>query len=297
MWNVRMARRYVRACELVKHPAVVPFVDVGTSGGHHYLAWPLIEGETLAARVARDGPLAPEEAAYYAERVADALAACHEQGLVHGLVNPANVMIGADKQVYLLDSGIGALLAQSGDEQSLIHTLGQTSLLTGGVDCGSPESILDPAQRTPAGDQYSLGCTLFFLLTGRFPFEGPPVQKMTAHQFEVPPDLCVLVPEVPEELAAIVVRLLQKSPDHRFALTADVAEALRSFAVAPEPRQETPAPLPKLPTRVALVDEPAEPPAEPAPAVRGRDRVSAMLIGVILVVGVLAGLAAGWLLK
>src|SRR5438874_1633574 len=71
MWNVRIARRKVRAFEQCKHPAVVPFVDVGTSGGMHYLAWPLVEGETLDKIVEREGKLAPERAALYAMQTAE----------------------------------------------------------------------------------------------------------------------------------------------------------------------------------------------------------------------------------
>src|SRR3954451_23906629 len=73
MWNVRIARRKVRVFEQCKHPAVVPFVDVGTSGGMHYLAWPLVEGETLSQLVSREGKLQPGRAAFYALQAAEGL--------------------------------------------------------------------------------------------------------------------------------------------------------------------------------------------------------------------------------
>src|SRR4051812_40307749 len=85
MWNVRLARRKVRAFEACRHPAVVPFIDVGTSGGMHYLAWPLVEGEVLDKKVQAGGKLAPGLAAHYALQIAEGLETCHQQGLIHGL--------------------------------------------------------------------------------------------------------------------------------------------------------------------------------------------------------------------
>src|ERR671929_272011 len=81
MWNVRIARRKVRAFEQCRHSSVVPFVDVGTSGGMHYLAWPLVEGETLDKAVAREGKLSPSQAALYAAQTAEGLDLSHQQGL------------------------------------------------------------------------------------------------------------------------------------------------------------------------------------------------------------------------
>src|SRR5438876_11201174 len=79
MWNVRIARRKVRAFEQCPHPAVVPFVDVGTSGGMHYLAWPLVEGETLEKFVEREGPLGVEQAVKFAVQAAEGLEVAHQQ--------------------------------------------------------------------------------------------------------------------------------------------------------------------------------------------------------------------------
>src|SRR5436190_2039041 len=79
MWNVRIARRKVRAFEQCRHPAVVPFVDVGTAGGMHYLAWPFVEGETLDKVVQRQGKMTAAQAVHYALQVAEGLDICHQQ--------------------------------------------------------------------------------------------------------------------------------------------------------------------------------------------------------------------------
>src|SRR5437879_3889550 len=84
MWNVRIARRKVRCFEACRHPAVVPFVDVGTAGGMHYLAWPFVEGEGVDKLVQAQGQLSPGLAAHSALQVADGLELCHLQALLHG---------------------------------------------------------------------------------------------------------------------------------------------------------------------------------------------------------------------
>ena len=184
MWNVRLARRQVRSFGQFTHPAVVPFVDVGTAGGLHYLVWPLVEGDTLESLVQQQGQLAPQQAALYGVQVAQGLTLAHQNNLFHGLVKPSNIMVGSDNQARILDFGIGSLLVEN-EGESLVDTMSTANTLTSGLDCASPESIMEPTNRTPAGDQYSLGCVLYYCLTGRVPFpDGAAVEKMMAHQFK-----------------------------------------------------------------------------------------------------------------
>ena len=97
-----------------------------------------------------------------------------------------------------------------------------------GLDCASPESIMDPTNLTPAGDQYSLGCVMYYCLTGRFPFpEGTAAEKMIAQQTREPESLQKLVPEIPAGLLAVVNKLMEKSPANRYATTGGTIEALR----------------------------------------------------------------------
>jgi len=230
MWNVRLARRQVRGFSQFTHPAVVPFVDVGTAGGQHYLVWPLVEGETLEARVLRDGRLSNEVTAVLMTQIAQGLAAAHGHGLFHGQLKPSNILIGQDGQARLLDFGIGSLLAEN-EGESLVDTMSTANTLTSGLDCASPESIMEPTNRTQAGDQYSFGCVLYFCLAGRYPFgEGTAVEKMMAHQFKQPTPLRELTKGVPDGLVTIIDRLMQKSADGRYAGVDEVVEALHPFA-------------------------------------------------------------------
>src|SRR5205814_8534396 len=128
----------------------------------------------------------PEGTARVGVQVANGLAVCHQNNLFHGLLKPSNVLVGRNHQAMILDFGIGSLLAEN-EGESLVDTMSTANTLTSGLDCCSPESILEPTNRTPAGDQYSLGCSLYYCLTGRFPFsEGSAVEKMMAHQFKDP---------------------------------------------------------------------------------------------------------------
>ncbi|HEV2947274.1 MAG TPA: protein kinase [Gemmataceae bacterium] len=273
MWNVRIARRQVRLFDQCKHPSVVPFVDVGTAGGTHYLAWPLVEGEGLDHLVQREGKLPPGLSARIGMQAAEGLDICHRNNLVHGLLKPSNLMMGTDNQVRILDFGIGSLLAES-EGESLVDTMSTANSLTSGLDCASPESIMDPTQRTPAGDQYSLGCVLYFCLTGQYPFpEGTAVEKMMAHQTKQPPAIKDVSPETPDELVAVVDRLMQKAPAARYGSVADAMEALRPLASeSPEPGSKYAAqPIVQVPpnglaTLAPEVTRPAPAPSRPAVA-------------------------------
>ncbi|MCE9531956.1 MAG: protein kinase [Planctomycetes bacterium] len=231
MWNVRLARRQVRAFSQFSHEGVVPFVDVGTSGGLHYLVWPFIEGETLEAKVERDGKLKPEMVAKVGFQIAQALNICHQNGIFHGLIKPSNVMITRDGQAKMLDFGIGSLLVEN-EGESLVDTMSTANTLTSGLDCSSPESIMEPTNRTTAGDQYSLGCVLYFALAGRYPFpDGTAVEKMMAHQFKQPQSLREIVAGAPEGLIEVIERLLQKAPDARFSGVDELVDNIQMHVV------------------------------------------------------------------
>ncbi len=272
MWNVRIARRRVRDFEQFQHPAVVPFVDVGTAGGMHYLAWPLVEGVPLERLVKEQGKLTPANAAMVALQTAEGLEACHSRDIFHGLLKPSNLLMAPERQVKILDLGVGALLSQT-EGESVVDTMSTANTMVSGLDCASPESILDPAAMGPASDQYSLGCVLYFCLTGDYPFpSGNAVEKMMAHQTKQPTPIRELSPDVPEDLVRVVDRLMQKTPASRYVSMSDVVSALRPFArdaslvapsVAPSPR--APHPVSKqAATPVPPIRKPDDPVARPA---------------------------------
>jgi serine/threonine protein kinase len=269
LWNVRLARRWVKQFAQCKHPSVVAFVDVGTSGGLHYLAWPFVEGRSLDRAVAAKGKLPHGQAALIALQTAEALYMCHQLGLYHGLLKPSNLMIDHDGRLRLLDCGVGCLLGHSPDE-SMVDTMSTANAIVAGLDCASPERIADPKDVTPIGDQYSLGCVLYYLLTGGFPFPGKAaVEKMVGHQLKQATPVRELEPGVPEGLAAVVARLMEKDPAARYAGTLEMVEALRPFAEIPKRRLSRPVPTLKMPPGRSA-------PAAPSPAGPTRPPVAAV---------------------
>jgi serine/threonine protein kinase len=256
----------LRAFARFRHPVLVPIINIGTMGKRTCLIWPFVEGdENLDDLVKRKGKLTPRQAVSLLLPVVEGLHAAHQAGLYHGLLKPSDILVGPGRAVRLLDFGIGFLLATRGAE-SLIDTMTNSKALNAGLDCASPESILDSSNRTPWGDQYSLGCVLYFCLTGQFPFPRKTmVEKMVAHQEQQATPVTQLNPEVPRRLAAVVERLMAKAPEDRYADLEEVAADLRGALAAARPPVKKPA-------------------AKPAPAAR-RHPLSNPLV--------LAGIAAG----
>jgi serine/threonine-protein kinase len=279
--NLKSLAAKVEALKQVRHPRVSAMMDVGTIREWAYTVYPYLEaGEKLDALVRRLGRLAPRQAVQIAMQIASGLQSYHQHGLFHGLLKPNEVVIGTDRRVRLLDFGVGFLLACERGK-SLLSTTTNGKAMARGLDCASPESILDPLDRTPLGDQYSLGCILYFCLTGQYPFpDENPVKKMMAHQFEAPVSVQHLVPELPDRLAEIVERMLAKRPEDRYAGMDEVIEELQELSadpralpsVAPKARPlDVVRPSDRLvENQTAPVCLPAEEPEEkPNPTVRG----------------------------
>src|SRR5438067_2369417 len=158
----------------------------------------LIDRGQLDQVVAARAKLSAGQAAQFALQIAEGLEITHAQTLFHGLLKPSNIMVGTEGQVHILDFGIGCLLAET-EGESLVDTMSTANSVSSGLDCASPESIMDPTNLTPSGDQYSLGCVMYFMLTGRYPFpDGSAAEKMMAHQFKQPQSLAELAPETPK---------------------------------------------------------------------------------------------------
>lgn len=231
-WDANRAKEVVRGFASCQHPGVVPFADVGTSGNLHYLAWPLVHGVPLEHLIQQQGQLAPGLAAHYGLQVAEALEYCHRLGLVHGLLKPSNLLVSDGHQVRIVDFGIRSIL----NETELMDTL-VGAKVSGGLDCASPESIQEPTNQSPASDRYSVGCILYFGLTGEFPFQRETTarEKIFAHQRKQPVPLRERCPDVPVALADVVHKLLRKFPEERYANSSELVAALRPFAVMPIP--------------------------------------------------------------
>src|SRR5262249_38612418 len=190
-----------RALARLRHPRIVPVYEAGCAGDRHYIAMALIEGRSLAERLA-DGPLPLPQAGEVVAGLAEALAYAHDQGVVHRDVKPANVRLDGHGAVYLMDFGIA--YRPDSDEVPVPP----------GTILGTPAYIAPEQARggqvavLPASDQYSLGAVLYELLCGRPPFNGPPSYVLFHTIHHDPPAPRTVAPKVPRRLAAICLKAL-----------------------------------------------------------------------------------------
>jgi serine/threonine protein kinase len=230
----RAVARFYREIEAVgrlKHPNIVAARDAGEADGVHYLIMELVDGADLARLLEQLGPLPIPDACELVRQAAVGLQHAHEHRLVHRDVKPSNLMLAADGQVKVLDLGLARLLP---DEPAPGQDQTPSAWMVGTWDYLAPEAVTGGRPVDARSDLYSLGCTLYKLLTGRVPFGKPtyeaPLQRVLARLQEPVPSVRQHRPEVPEELAALVHRLLARDPAERFASAAALAEALRPFA-------------------------------------------------------------------
>jgi len=224
--------RFVREAEVVaqvRHRGVVPLFDAGIAGDQAYVVMDLIEGESLAARIERDGAMPPRHASFIVRELADALVAVHAQGVLHRDVKPANVILGrvddgAERPV-LVDFGAAHLLRSENSDAPL--TL--RGELIGTPAYMAPEQI-EGVRLDERADVYALGVLLYECLSGRRPFDGTTWQatllSVTRGRY-VP--LRSVNPAVPRALDVIVRRAMHFSPAARYASATSLRDALDDY--------------------------------------------------------------------
>jgi eukaryotic-like serine/threonine-protein kinase len=230
--------REAQATARLDHPNIVRAIEIHRDENRHFLVMEYVDGALLADLVSQSGPFFQvERACTYARQTAQGLQHLHQAGLVHRDIKPSNLIVDRSGTVKILDLGL-ALIVNSAEVLTL-HVLGTPDYL-------APEQCRDSHRVDIRADIYSLGATLFFLLTGRPPFpDGDPVDKLLSHQTKEPPSIRSLRPDVPAELDQVVMRMLAKLPAERFPTPADVAVALQPWARA-EPWPPAEAELPRL---------------------------------------------------
>ncbi len=228
--------REARSASRLDHEHVIRVTDFGVSDdGLLFLVMELLDGESLGALVGR-GALEPRRAATLAQAIAQALAHAHEQGVVHRDLKPDNVFLarrGNRSVVKVLDFGLAKIGSELGAGPSITKA---------GVVFGTPEYMAPEQAEGLAidarSDLYSLGVILYQMLVGELPFRAPSfLALLSKHVEEVPEPPRVRAPErgIPEELEAVVLKLLEKSPAARYQSAAELVDALGPFADAPPP--------------------------------------------------------------
>jgi serine/threonine-protein kinase len=215
-----------KAIASLNHPNIVLAYDIDNEGDVHYIVMEYVEGIDLQGLVRRDGPLPPAQAALLLAQAADGLQHAHQRGVIHRDVKPANLLLDLEGKIRLLDMGLALV---SAEEESL--TVLHNENVLGTADYLAPEQALNSHQVDHRADIYGLGCTLYFLLTGRPPFpEGTLAQRIAKHQKAMPTSIRKLREDCPGELEGICVKMMQKEAKYRYQSAAEVADALRKFA-------------------------------------------------------------------
>ncbi|NOY42951.1 MAG: serine/threonine protein kinase [Planctomycetes bacterium] len=214
-----------RAAAKLDDPHIVRAFDIDNEGKTHYLVMEYVEGQDLHLLIKDVGRLDYNMAADYIVQVARGLDHAHEMGLVHRDIKPANCLLDKNGVVKLLDMGLARLV---GDEASL--TMDNNENVLGTADYLAPEQALNSHEADRRADIYSLGCTLYFLLTAHPPFpEGSISERLIKHQVEKPPSILIERPDAPPTLLHICDRMMSKKPDDRYQTAGDVAVRLTEW--------------------------------------------------------------------
>ncbi len=236
---VKRFQREAKAAAKLSHPNIVTAHDADEAGGVHFLVMEYVEGQDLGSLVKGQGPLSIATAVDYVLQAARGLEYSHRQGVVHRDIKPSNVLVDGEGTVKVLDMGLARVESLTAGEDALTHT-GQ---VMGTLDFMSPEQALDTRHVDGRTDIYSLGCTLYYLLTGRPPYGGDTMtKKILAHRQEPVPSLCESRPDVPAALDAAFRQMLAKDPGQRQASMAQVVAQLSRFGVT---AHAGPPPLPR----------------------------------------------------
>jgi dienelactone hydrolase len=220
--------REAQAMSAVDHPNFASVYDIGEWNGQLYIAMPYYEGETLRQRIER-APMTVIEAVRIAEQIASGLEAAHRADIVHRDVKPGNIMLTSGGQVKILDFGLAMSVAESNQTMTRMT---QPGLAVGTIAYMSPEQTTGQVVDARS-DVWALGVTLYEMLTGRLPFQGATSTALalaiTSHR---PTPVRNLRPEVPEFLAGLVDRALERDPNKRTITAGDIKTSLAQWLAA-----------------------------------------------------------------
>lgn len=216
--------REVKAAAKLRHPNIVAADDADQANGVHFLVMEMVEGSDLSALVKKNGPFSVEKAVNYILQTAKGLEFAHKKGVVHRDIKPANLLLDKEGTVKILDMGLARIEQADGPAQA---DLTNTGTIMGTVDYMAPEQALDTKTADARADIYSLGCSLYYLLTGNATYDGDTLmKKLMAHQNQPIPVLRTICPEVPEQLEAVFRKMVAKKIEGRYQTMTEVIAEL-----------------------------------------------------------------------
>ncbi|MGL6095594.1 MAG: serine/threonine-protein kinase, partial [Fimbriiglobus sp.] len=225
--NVARFKQEARAAARLDHDHIARVFFCGEDQGLHFIAFEYVEGDNFRQIIDRRKTVPAGECVRYMIQAAAGLGHAAARGVVHRDVKPSNLVISPDGKVKIVDMG----LARSLHGQTVNGGVTQSGVTLGTFDYISPEQALDPRRADVRSDIYSLGCAFYHALTGRPPVpEGTAAKKLYAHQNEPVTDPRVLNPSVPDELAAVLARMMAKDPARRYQTPAELIADLTAVA-------------------------------------------------------------------
>jgi serine/threonine-protein kinase len=272
-------RREARNAARLRHENIVTIYEFSQAGTTFYLAMEFVEGIDLQEYIDRKGRLDPEEARLIALQAARALEHAHTQGIVHRDIKPSNFLVTRKGDALVVKMSDFGLARETGEAEARVTQDGHT---VGTVDYMAPEQARDCGSADCRSDVYSLGCTVFHMLTGKAPFpDGSIPERLLKHANDEPPDVRRLSPRVSEAFCAVLRRMLAKDPADRYPTpSALLKDLIRLESTAPVTGtdvlaglamgdDEEPEPEPRPRRRAPITERPKRPPAPP-PRPRGR---------------------------
>lgn len=236
-------QREIRAQAQLDHENLVRAYDAGQDGNVHFLVTEYIDGNDLRRLVRHHGQLSMTAAATIVSQAAKGLEHAHQRGLIHRDVKPANILVTRDGRTKVSDLGLADFFSES-EQTDLMG-----AKVVGTADYLAPELIMHPGRLAPTADIYSLGCTLYYAVTGKVPFPGGTARdKAWAHCHQLPLDPRRLNPDLSDDFVEVIAEMMAKEPGHRIATAGLVADRLRPWVTGVLPAAAQPAPPPPAPT-------------------------------------------------
>ena len=224
--SIERFRRETQLAARLQHPHIVPLFGGGEAGGFLYYTMPLVEGESLRARLVAERQLPVAEALRLTREAAEALAYAHARGVVHRDIKPENILL-SDGHVLVTDFGIARAVHADGGER-----LTSIGIVVGTPAYMSPEQASGETDVDGRSDIYSLGCVLYEMLAGEAPFSGPSVQAIIARRFtERAPSLRATRPTIAPAIDQLIATAMATLPADRFASATELARALDQAAM------------------------------------------------------------------
>ena len=252
--SVDRFKREIMLSAALQHPHIVPVLSAGETDGLPFFIMPFVEGESLRARLSR-GPLSVREAVSILKDVSRALVYAHGRGIIHRDIKPDNILLSSGSAT-VTDFGVAKALSASRESNRSATSTRSGTITLVGTSIGTPaymapEQAAGDPNTDHRADLYALGIVGYEMLVGTPPFHGRAPQQLLAAQLtEAPPPIATRRYDVPEALAALIMRLLEKEPANRPKSAADVARALEDPAVVSGTFLSLPAPKSGRPKRV-----------------------------------------------